>query len=174
MINRRYLALVCAAFVAIALSMLPLRVDAQKTDRAKALGTKLMCMCGCGQILTQCNHINCPSSGPMLKELDAHVAKGESDDLIIQDFVQEYGEKVLSSPPSTGFNSIAWYIPGVTFVLGLSIVVVLIRLWRQRDIARLASASSAPANAATPSSELRDSRLERAREQVDRETEEWQ
>ena len=54
-----------------------------------------MCMCGCGQILTQCNHINCPSSGPMLKELDAHVAKGESDDLIIQDFVQEYGEKVL-------------------------------------------------------------------------------
>ena len=74
--------------------LVPLHVDAQKTDHAKMLGEKLMCMCGCGQILTQCNHINCPSSGPMLKELDAHVAKGESDDLIIQDFVQEYGEKV--------------------------------------------------------------------------------
>lgn len=173
MTNRRRLAVICAVFMGVATAMVPLHVDAQKTDRAKALGTKLMCMCGCGQILTQCNHINCPSSGPMLKELDAHVAKGESDDLIIQDFVQEYGEKVLSSPPSTGFNSIAWYIPGVAFVLGLAIVVVLIRLWRQRDIARLASASSAPASAATSSSTLRDTRLERARQQADRETEEW-
>jgi cytochrome c-type biogenesis protein CcmH/NrfF len=172
MTNRRHLALVCAVFVGLASAIIPLHVDAQKTDRAKSLGTQLMCMCGCGQILTQCNHINCPSSGPMLKELDAHVAKGEADNLIIQDFVQEYGEKVLSSPPSTGFNSIAWYIPGVAFVLGFAIVVVLIRLWRQRDIARLASASAAPVSAASASSELRDIQRERAREQADRETEE--
>jgi hypothetical protein len=102
MTKRRRLALICAAFVGLASALVPLHVDAQKTDRAKALGAKLMCMCGCGQILTQCNHINCPSSGPMLKELDAHVAKGEADDLIVQDFVQEYGEKVLSAPPATG------------------------------------------------------------------------
>ena len=172
MMNRRTLALLCAAFVGMATAVIPLHLDAQKTDRAKALGTQLMCMCGCGQILTQCNHINCPSSGPMLKELDAHVAKGEADNLIIQDFVQEYGEKVLSAPPSTGFNSIAWYIPGVAFVLGLGIVVTLIRLWRHRDIARVASASSAPVGAATASSEFRDIQRERAREKADRETEE--
>jgi cytochrome c-type biogenesis protein CcmH/NrfF len=172
MTKRRHLALLCAAFVGIASAMIPLHVNAQKTERAKTLGVKLMCMCGCGQILTQCNHINCPSSGPMLKELDAHVAKGEADDLIVQDFIQEYGEKVLSAPPTTGFNSIAWYIPGVAFVLGFAIVVVLIRLWRQRDIARLASASSAPAEPATSSSELKDIQLKRAREQADRETEE--
>ncbi|MBZ5642390.1 MAG: cytochrome c-type biogenesis protein CcmH [Acidobacteriia bacterium] len=170
--KRRQLALVCAAFVALASALVPLRVGAQKTDRAKSLGTQLMCMCGCGQILTQCNHINCPSSGPMLKELDAHVEKGEADNLIIQDFVQEYGEKVLSSPPSTGFNSIAWYIPGVAFVLGLAIVIVLIRLWRQRDIARLASASSAPVTAASASSTLDEIQRRRAREQADRDTEE--
>ncbi len=171
MTKHHRLAIVCAAFVGLACAMVPLHVDAQKTDRAKALGAKLMCMCGCGQILTQCNHINCPSSGPMLKELDAHVAKGESDSLIIQDFVQEYGEKVLSSPPTTGFNSIAWYIPGVAFVLGLGIVIVLIRMWRQRDIARLATASAAPVSAATSASELRDIQMKRAREQVERETE---
>jgi len=107
----------------------------------------------------------------MLKELDQHVAGGEADDLIIQDFLQEYGEKVLSAPPSTGFNSIAWYIPGVAFVLGLGIVVVVIRLWRQRDIARLAAAPGAPASTATPASEARDAQLERARQQADRETE---
>jgi len=107
----------------------------------------------------------------MLKELDAHVAKGEADDLIIQDFVQEYGEKVLSAPPAKGFNSIAWYIPGVAFAIGLGIVITLIRLWRQRDVARLATVSSAPPLPHTAASELRDVQLERARQQVDRETE---
>jgi cytochrome c-type biogenesis protein CcmH/NrfF len=174
MTKRSRLALSLAAFVAIASALVPLHVDAQKTDRAKSLGTKLMCMCGCGQILTQCNHINCPSSGPMLKELDAHVDKGESDDLIIQDFVQEYGEKVLSSPPSHGFNAIAWYIPGVAFALGLGIVVTLIRLWRQRDIARMAAvaASDTPSSAATAATELRRIQLDRARQKADRDTEE--
>jgi cytochrome c-type biogenesis protein CcmH/NrfF len=172
MTNRRKLAFICSAFVAVATALVPLHVSAQKTDRAKSVGTKLMCMCGCGQILTQCNHINCPYSGPMLKELDAHVAKGESDELIIQDFVQEYGEKVMSEPPARGFNSIAWYIPGVAFAIGLGIVVTLIRLWRQRDVARLATVANAPFVAPTSASELRDVQLERARQQADRETEE--
>ncbi len=172
MTKRRRLALIVASFVGIALALIPLRMQAQKSDRAKVLGEKLMCMCGCGQILTQCNHINCPSSGPMLKELDAHVAKGEADDLIVQDFVQEYGEKVLSAPPSHGFNSIAWYIPGAAFVLGLGIVVVLIRMWRQRDIDRLAAASTGPSAAATAATELLNAQRERARRQADRETDE--
>lgn len=171
MASRRRLALISATFVAIASALLPLHIEAQRTDRAKALGTKLMCMCGCGQILTQCNHINCPSSAPMLKELDSHVTKGEADDLIVQDFVQEYGEKVLSAPPTRGFNAIAWYIPGIAFVIGLGIVVVLIRMWRQRDVARVAAAASPPAAAHDVMSEIRNVQLERARQQADRETE---
>jgi cytochrome c-type biogenesis protein CcmH/NrfF len=169
--KRRRFALIFSVVVGIAMAMVPLHLDAQKTDRAKTLGRKLMCMCGCGQILTECNHINCPSSGPMLKELDQHVAAGEADDLIVQDFVQEYGEKVLSAPPTTGFNSIAWYIPGVAFALGLGIVVTLIRLWRQRDIARVATASAAPPGVATAASEMRNIQVDRARRQADRETE---
>lgn len=171
MTNRYKFLSISAACVAIALAIVPLRVVAQKTDRAKALGTKLMCMCGCGQILTQCNHLNCPSSGPMLKELDMHVGSGEADDLIIQDFVQEYGEKVLSAPPSTGFNSIAWYIPGVAFVLGLAVVIMVIRLWRERDITRVATAGAAPPAPRDSAADLVDVRLERARKQADRETE---
>jgi len=170
--KRRTLALIFSAIVGLASAMLPLHVDAQKTERAKVLGEKLMCMCGCGQILTQCNHINCPSSGPMLKELDQHVASGEADNLVVQDFIQEYGEKVLSAPPSTGFNSIAWYIPGVAFALGLGIVLVIIHMWRQRDVHRLASASAAPVAPATLASEVRNVQLERARRQADSETEE--
>ncbi len=169
--RRRQLALIFSAIVGIASAMLPLHLDAQKTERAKVIGTKLMCMCGCGQILRECNHINCPSSAPMLKELDQHVASGEADDLIVQDFIQEYGEKVLSAPPAHGFNSLAWYIPGGAFLLGLGIVVAIIRAWRQRDVNRLASASAAPVPAVTLASEVRSVQLERARQQADKETE---
>ena len=98
------------------------------------------------------------------------MATGEADDLIIQDFVQKYGEKVLSAPPTKGFNSIAWYIPGVAFAIGLGIVITLIRLWRQRDVARLATASGAPPIPHSAADELREVQLERARKQVDRET----
>jgi hypothetical protein len=49
--------------------------------------------------------------------------------------------------------------------------VTLIRLWRQRDVARLATASSAPPIPQTAASELRDVQLERARKQADSETE---
>src|SRR4030081_3889606 len=67
---RSHLALIFSAFVGIASAMLPLHVDAQTTGGAKVIGSKLMFMCGFGQILLKCNHINCPSSAPMIKEVD--------------------------------------------------------------------------------------------------------
>lgn len=133
---------------------------AQQTDRAKRLGGKLMCMCGCNQILTACNHVGCTTSSEMLKKLDIVVARNEPDNLTLQAFVQEYGERVLAEPPHTGFNRVAWFIPGVAFALGLVIVVMVISHWRRR----MAAAPEGPA--ASP--EL----LERVRKQADEETEE--
>ncbi len=57
----------------------------------------------------------------MLKEMDQRVASGDSDDLILQSFVQEYGEAVLAEPPTHGFNSLAWAIPVIAFVMGLGL-----------------------------------------------------
>ncbi len=135
-------------------------VNAQQTSRAKQVGMKLMCMCGCGQVLVQCNHINCPSSGPMLKELDGRIAGGESDDLIVQDFVQEYGVQVLSAPPNSGFNRLAWLMPGIAFAIGLGVVMVVIASWRRKT--RPAVAGLLPVS---------PDMLRRAKELADRETE---
>ena len=136
-------------------------VQGQDSDRAKSVGHKLMCMCGCGQVLTECNHIDCPLSPPMLKEVKTRVAAGEADDLIVQSFVQEYGEKVLSEPPTHGFNSLAWAIPGIAFGAGLALVVLVIRTWRRR-----VPLTPAPAAGPAVSAEA----LERGRRQADRET----
>jgi cytochrome c-type biogenesis protein CcmH/NrfF len=138
---------------------------AQQTDHAKKLGLNLMCMCGCAQVLVQCNHLNCPSSAPMLKELDEHIAAGESDELVIQDFIKGYGVAVLSSPPNTGFNRVAWLLPSVAFALGLGVIALVINHWRKRPI--LATATPQVSQVS-----ISPDALARAREKVDRETEE--
>src|SRR5208282_1531167 len=90
------------AFVLALLVLTP--VQAQQTDRAKALGHRMICMCGCKQILAECNHVGCTMSTSMLHRLDAEVATGKSDDLILQSFVQQFGAEVIAEPPAKGFN----------------------------------------------------------------------
>src|ERR1700730_15740040 len=112
---------------------------AQETARAKALGQKLMCVCGCNQILTACNHVGCTYSHSMLKELDQGVARNESDDLTLQAFVQEYGPTVLAEPSTKGFNLAAWVVPVVLPIAAICLVSAVVRRWRRRAILAPAS-----------------------------------
>lgn len=119
-------------------------IRAQDTARAKALGQKLMCVCGCNQLLGSCNHIGCTYSGAMIKELDQDVARNESDGLILQDFVQEYGPTVLSEPPARGFNWVAWIVPILAPLVALCALWEVVRRWRQRAILSPAGGPSVP------------------------------
>ncbi|MGH9714123.1 MAG: cytochrome c-type biogenesis protein [Candidatus Acidiferrales bacterium] len=117
-----------------------LSVRAQETQRAKELGQKLLCVCGCNQILTACNHVGCTYSHGMLKELDDRVARNEPDNLTIQAFVQEYGPTVLAAPTNTGFNRAAWIMPVAVPLIALFLLWEVVRRWRQRAAAAAASA----------------------------------
>ncbi len=116
-------------FAALALCAV---MNAQQTDRAKQIGKRLMCVCGCNQVLTECNHIGCTYSHGMLQEVDERVAKGESDDLTLQSFVQEYGATVLLLPAAKGFNRWMWIMPIVLPLLGLILAWQAIARWRRR------------------------------------------
>jgi cytochrome c-type biogenesis protein CcmH len=107
---------------------------AQSSDRAKRVGGKLLCVCGCNQILTACNHVGCTYSHGMLQEVDDRVARNEPDDLTIQAFVQEYGATVLAEPENKGFNRAAWIMPVVLPLLGFALVWILVRRWRERAV----------------------------------------
>ena len=150
---------VASQLAVLLIALLP--PSAQETARAKALGQKLMCVCGCNQILTACNHVGCQYSHKMLKELDQRVARGDSDDLILQAFVQEYGPTVLAEPPTKGFNWAAWIVPIVAPLLALFLVWEVVRRWRQR-------AALAPAAGPAISPEL----LARAQHESDEESDE--
>src|SRR5579885_2344624 len=82
--------------------------DAARIDR---LGHQMMCVCGCNQILLECNHVGCSYSSRMREELTAAVTRGDSDNNVLQGFIQTYGTTVLAVPTNSGFNRIAWIMP---------------------------------------------------------------
>jgi cytochrome c-type biogenesis protein CcmH len=101
-------------------------------SRFNEIGHQLMCICGCGQVLLECNHVGCPDSDRMRNELTAAIARGDSDSLVEQAFVQKYGPTVLAAPTTAGFDRAAWIMPFVALALGLAIVVLVVRAWRNR------------------------------------------
>jgi cytochrome c-type biogenesis protein CcmH len=106
--------------------------------RFKDLGHRMMCTCGCGQILLECNHVGCRSSDKMRDQLQAALDRGDNDDLILQGFVQEYGPTVIAAPTATGFNKVAWIMPFVALGAGMIFVTWVVRSWKNRPEPALA------------------------------------
>jgi cytochrome c-type biogenesis protein CcmH/NrfF len=136
----------------------------QQSDRVKTVGSRFMCMCGCNQVLTQCNHVGCTVSTSMLKELGGWIARGDSDAAITAAFVKEYGTTVYAEPPKSGFSLVAWSMPFVYFIAGATLVIFLIRKWHNRPATVL---HTAPGGVAISSDALERARAQAARETDD-------
>ena len=106
--------------------------------RFSDLGHRMMCVCGCSQILLECNHVGCQYSDKMRGELLASLQRGDSDDLILPSFVQQYGTTVVAAPATTGFGRVAWVMPYLVLLMGLSMVVLVVRTWKNRPTPALA------------------------------------
>jgi cytochrome c-type biogenesis protein CcmH len=144
----------------LALAVFALLGAGDPASRFNDLGHQLMCICGCNQILLECNHVGCPDSDGMRNELMSAVTRGDSDSLVEQAFVQKYGPTVLAAPTTTGFDRTAWIMPFAALVLGFGGVVFVIRAWKNRPAPALADGVR-PA---------RGAELEQFREQARKET----
>jgi cytochrome c-type biogenesis protein CcmH len=162
---RRSSAWFALAIAAITLPFFTLRIHAQAhaPDRAKQIGGKFMCMCGCSQVLTQCNHVGCSTSANMLKQVNQSVARGDSEESITQMFLQQFGTKVYAEPPKSGLSLVAWSLPGIYLFIGTALVLFVISRWRARP-ARQAASAGAPSGISVDD-------LERARRRVTQDTE---
>jgi cytochrome c-type biogenesis protein CcmH/NrfF len=129
--------------------------------RFKDLGHRMMCACGCSQILLECNHVGCTYSDKMRDQLQAALDKGNNDDLILQGFVQDYGPTVIAAPTATGFNRVAWIMPFAGLAFGITLVVYVVRSWKNRPTPALADGITIPHG-----SEL-DEFLRKARKETD-------
>jgi cytochrome c-type biogenesis protein CcmH len=128
--------------------------------RFNEIGHQMMCICGCNQILLECNHVGCPASDGMRAELQSAVNRGDSDSLVEQSFVQKYGPTVLAAPTTKGFDRAAYIIPFIALILGFGLIGMVIRSWKNRPAPRIAD-GLAP---------VKDGELDRFRDQARKET----
>jgi cytochrome c-type biogenesis protein CcmH/NrfF len=129
-------------------------------SRFNDLGHKMICSCGCNQVLLECNHVGCPASDGMRNELMAGIQRGDNDNLILQGFVQKYGPTVLAAPSAQGFNRVAWIMPFAVLLFGMLATTMLVRKWKLRTV-------DMPAVPNTPA-------FERVRERIRHDTDEFQ
>jgi len=97
----------------------------------------------------------------MREELVAAVDRGDADNTILRSFVEKYGTVVLAAPTTRGFNRVAWIMPYLALILGITLVVFIVGAWRRRrPFASLVGSQRATL----------DSELDRFREQARKET----
>ena len=149
-------------------------VFADQNDRAHQVGAKLKCMCGgCDQSAAKCYHVGGSYSGPCdtakqeIKEIDEQIAKGKSDDQVLQALIAEYGPLAYVEPPKSGFGLVAWLMPVLYLLAGTVLVIVIMRRWRKRPPMNAAPAAAGANGGVQVTPEL----LARARELAQRETE---
>ena len=136
---------------------------AENTGRYERLGSKIMCTCGCGQMLLQCNHIGCPNSATMIRQLHEQVdatAATNDDDTVLNFFRTQWGVTTVVEPNRHGFELIAWILPFAGLGLGMFLVVVVVYRWH-----------GSPAAAAGDAEIKLDPHLQALRERARKETE---
>jgi cytochrome c-type biogenesis protein CcmH/NrfF len=126
------------AQLAIVIVAVFLFMGAGDDARFNKIGHSMMCTCGCGQVLLECNHVGCTVSDKMRNELAAALDRGDNNDLILQGFVQNYGPTVIAAPTASGFNRVAWIMPFLVLALGMAFVVFIVRSWKNKPAPALA------------------------------------
>jgi len=101
--------------------------------RYQNLGGKIMCSCGCAQMLLKCNHVGCPNSDQMIRELRANVQSSRNDEEVLNWFRTKWGVTAVVEPSTHGFELLAWVLPAAGLGLGLLLVLLVIRSWRLRS-----------------------------------------
>lgn len=108
-------------------------------DHAHELGKRIKCSCGgCEQTAGTCYHVGGEFSGPcgvakqQIKEIQAHLDKGLTDEQVIDAMIKQYGTAAYVEPPKSGFGLVAWLMPGVYLLAGAALVIIVMRSWRKR------------------------------------------
>jgi cytochrome c-type biogenesis protein CcmH len=147
-----------------------------KQARFQSLGDKIMCSCGCAQMLLKCNHVGCPNSDRMIGELHAltgtsggqgarqasGVTELRNDEDVLNWFRKTWGVTAVVEPATHGLELWAWILPPAALALGLGLAIMVVRRWHKP-----ASVPMQPAGVEVPL----DPQLEAFRDRARRETE---
>jgi len=106
---------------------------ADNSSRFESVGGKIMCSCGCGQMLLKCNHVGCPNSATMIRQLHEQVAATDDDQAVLNFFRREWGVTTVVEPDRHGFELLAWILPFAGLGLGVCLLVMVVHKWRVHE-----------------------------------------
>ncbi len=86
----------------------------------------LLCYSCPGEPLTACR---CAGADQMRSAIRRMIAEGKTKQEILDYFVAQLGEDILTIPPKRGFNLVAYAGPFVGLVIGLVVAAVLVHRW---------------------------------------------
>ena len=122
-----------AGLLVLLLSLVPLvAIEAQEPlpsdDEVNAIAKQLYCPV-CENIpLDVCPTQACEQWRGTIRE---KLAIGWDEGQIRQYFVDQYGDRVLSTPPAKGFNWLVYILPPVAFVIGAVILLRVFKSWKE-------------------------------------------
>jgi len=119
----------------------PSPVPTPSADQVNAVARQLYCPVCANVPLDVCSTQACEQWRAIIRE---ELSQGWSAQQIKDYFVQEYGERVLASPPAQGLNLLMYLLPPLAFVLGAYFLYRAVHTWRGGP-GGAGSAPSAPA-----------------------------
>jgi len=173
MIKTKRIAALAALVTLASAPLFTTQLAAQSASaRAKEVGMHIKCLCkGCDMTAGGCAHPGGAFSGPCdtakseLREIDEHLANGETEQQVIDAFVAKYGTIAYVEPPKHGFGLVAWVMPVVYSIIGLAVVVLVVRKWASRK--PVAASANAPSTPAVPADILARARAQAAHDTED-------
>ena len=97
--------------------------------RAQNIHQRLMCPICPGETIDQSQVELANQIRTVVRE---KLAQGESDQEILQFFVERYGARVLAEPPRRGFNLVGWVVPPSGIIIGAILIFLATRGMRLR------------------------------------------
>ena len=107
---------------------------------AQAIDRMLMCpVCPAENI----DQAQVPLARQMRNQVRRMLADGTDREQVLAWFSDRYGLGILAEPPRSGFNLIAWIVPGVALALALAGGLLTLRAMRRRPAVVLATTADA-------------------------------
>jgi len=117
----------------LAVSFLSIAAVAQdKEELARRIEGELMAPCCWAEPVSQ--HMS-QVAEEIRRDIRAMLAAGKSEQEILDFYVAQYGERILTTPPARGFNRLVYILPWVIALAGAATVAVVLRRWLARRTA---------------------------------------
>jgi cytochrome c-type biogenesis protein CcmH len=130
-------------------------------DQVNAIAKQMYCPVCENTPLDVCPTQACAEWRELIRD---KLALGWSETEIKRYFVEQFGDRVLASPPARGLNWLVYVIPPLAFLAGVYILYRAFRLWKQP--APGAASVATPSAAPQPPAEAGDEYMKRMEEEL--------